>query len=200
MNFDKYKGKRMQFNKIFKGLVVALPVVTLMACSSNSGPTEEELAAQNRAAQEQAEAEAARLAREEAEAAQASAMQPMMTMEEENRKAMAALQSAQTVYFEFDRANVGSEFYAILDKHAAFLVKNPNQSVVIEGHCDSRGTPEYNIALGERRAKSVETYLQNAGVSASQLSVVSYGEEKPAVEGSGEAVFAKNRRGVIVYQ
>jgi peptidoglycan-associated lipoprotein len=200
MNFDKYKGKRMQFNKIFKGLVVALPVVTLMACSSNSGPTEEELAAQNRAAQEQADADAARLAREEAEAAQASAMQPMMTMEEENRKAMAALQSAQTVYFEFDRANVGSEFYAILDKHAAFLVKNPNQSVVIEGHCDSRGTPEYNIALGERRAKSVETYLQNAGVSASQLSVVSYGEEKPAVEGSGEAVFAKNRRGVIVYQ
>lgn len=200
MNFDKYKGKRMQFNKIFKGLVVALPVVTLMACSSNSGPTEEELAAQNRAAQEQAEAEAARLAREQAEAAQASAMEPMMTMEEENRKAMAALQSEQTVYFEFDRANVGSEFYAILDKHAAFLVKNPNQSVVIEGHCDSRGTPEYNIALGERRAKSVETYMQNAGVSASQMSVVSYGEEKPAVEGSGEAVFAKNRRGVIVYQ
>lgn len=190
----------MEFNKVFKGLVVALPIVTLMACSSNSGPTEEELAAQNRAAQEQSEAEAARLAREQAEAAQASAMEPMMTMEEQNRKAMEALQGQQTVYFEFDRANLSSDFYSILDKHAAYLVKNPNQSVVIEGHCDSRGTPEYNIALGERRAKSVETYMQNAGVSAAQMSVVSYGEEKPAVEGSGEAVFAKNRRGVIVYQ
>ena len=190
----------MQFNKIFKGLVVALPVVTLMACSSNSGPTEEELAAQNRAAQEQAEADEARLAREQAEAAQASAMEQRVSVEEENRMAMDALQGEQTVYFEFDRANLSSEFYSILDKHAAFLVKNPNQSVVIEGHCDSRGTPEYNIALGERRAKSVETYMQNAGVSAAQMSVVSYGEEKPAVEGSGEAVFAKNRRGVIVYQ
>lgn len=189
----------MQLNKILKGLVIALPVVTLMACSSG-GPSEAELEAQNRAAQEQAEAEAARLAREEAEAAQASAMQPMMTMEEENRQALESLQNEQVVYFDFDRSSISSEFYSVLDKHAAFLTKNPNQSVVIEGHCDSRGTPEYNIALGERRAKAVETYLQNAGVSASQISVVSYGEEKPAVEGSTEAAFVKNRRGVIVYQ
>ena len=70
----------------------------------------------------------------------------------------------------------------------------------IEGHCDSRGTPEYNIALGERRAKSVETYLMNAGVSASQVSVVSYGEEKPIDTSGTTAAFAENRRGVLVYQ
>ncbi len=79
-------------------------------------------------------------------------------------------------------------------------MKNPGKKVVIEGHYDQRGTPEYNIALGERRAQSVQTYLLNAGVSSSQVTVVSYGEEKPAVMGSSEYAFAQNRRGVIVYQ
>ena len=94
---------------------------------------------------------------------------------------------------------IRDRFYPILDKHAAFLVKNPSQTVVIEGHCDSRGTPEYNIALGERRAQSVETYLRNQGVSSSQISVVSYGEEKPVVSGATEYAFAQNRRGIVRY-
>ena len=72
--------------------------------------------------------------------------------------------------------------------------------MVIEGHTDQRGTPEYNIALGERRAQAVETYLMNAGVSSSQISTVSYGEEKPAVMGSTEYAMAQNRRGIVVYQ
>ena len=80
------------------------------------------------------------------------------------------------------------------------MVKNINQSIVIEGHCDSRGTPEYNIALGESRAKSVQTYLLNAGVSASQMYVVSYGEEKPVNNDMSESAFSENRRGVLVYQ
>ena len=79
------------------------------------------------------------------------------------------------------------------------MVKHSDQSVVIQGHTDSRGTPEYNIALGERRAQAVETYLLNAGVSASQISVVSFGEEKPAVSGASEYAFAQNRRAVVVY-
>ena len=79
-------------------------------------------------------------------------------------------------------------------------MKNLGQSIVIEGHCDSRGTPEYNIALGESRAKSVQTYLLNAGVSASQMSVVSYGEEKPVNNNMSDTAFAENRRGVLVYQ
>jgi peptidoglycan-associated lipoprotein len=69
----------------------------------------------------------------------------------------------------------------------------------VEGHADERGTPEYNIALGERRAKAVVTYLENLGVSSSQLSVVSYGEEKPVANEHTEAAFAKNRRAVLVY-
>ncbi|MFT4941093.1 MAG: peptidoglycan-associated lipoprotein [Paraglaciecola sp.] len=189
----------MQLNKIFKGLVIALPLVTLMACES--GPTAgEKEAEQNRIAQEQAEAD--RLAAEARAAnVQAGTVQkPVMSAEDMMKKELDALQSEQTVYFDFDRASVSSEYYSLLDQHATFLRKNSSQSIVIEGHCDSRGTPEYNIALGERRAKSVETYLQNAGVSSAQISVVSYGEEKPINSGTSEAAFAENRRGVLVYQ
>jgi peptidoglycan-associated lipoprotein len=88
---------------------------------------------------------------------------------------------------------------AVLDAHAAFLSENSDVKVLIEGHADERGTPEYNIALGERRAKSVVTYLETMGVSASQLSIVSYGEEKPMIKDRSEDAFAKNRRAVLVY-
>jgi peptidoglycan-associated lipoprotein len=116
------------------------------------------------------------------------------------KQELIALENNQLVYFDFDRASISSDFYKILDQHAAFLVKNGGQSIVVEGHCDSRGTPEYNIALGESRAKSVQTYLLNAGVRGSQVSVVSYGEEKPVNNNISEAAFAENRRGVLVYQ
>ena len=180
-------------NKVMKSFIIALPVVTMMACSS--GPSEEELAAErNRLAQEQAAAEA------EAQRVKAEAAQRMQRQEEMVQQEMEALKNEQTVYFDFDRASIKPEFQRILDKHATFLVKNPSMKVTIEGHTDSRGTPEYNIALGERRAQSVETYLLNAGVSSSQVTVVSYGEEKPAVMGSTEYAFAQNRRGVVVYR
>jgi peptidoglycan-associated lipoprotein len=184
-----------------KTLMIVVPLLTLSACKS--GPSEEEIAAEaNRAAevaaQQAAAAEAAAVAEaDRAEAAAAAAMekaQEMMQAEKEK------LESQQTVYFDFDRSSVKSDFLPVLDMHAAYLVKNPEQTIVIEGHCDSRGTPEYNIALGERRAKSIETYLMNAGVGSSQVSVVSYGEEKPEVEGVSEFAFAQNRRGVLVYQ
>lgn len=188
----------MQINKIMKSFIIALPVVTMMACSS--GPSEEELAAErNRIAQEQAAAE--RQAKQEEEArVKAEAAARVQRQQEMIQQEKAALESEQTVYFDFDRSNIKPEFQALLNKHADFLIKNPGQKVVIQGHTDSRGTPEYNIALGERRAQSVETYLMNAGVSASQISVVSYGEEKPAVSGTSEYAFAQNRRGVVVYQ
>ncbi|WP_158770605.1 peptidoglycan-associated lipoprotein Pal [Paraglaciecola sp. L1A13] len=185
----------MQLNKIFKGITLALPIVTMVACSS--GPSEEELAAEsNRVAAAQSEAD--RLAEEEK--VQAGNLMPMLSPEEVMQKEKSALMEDQVVYFDFDRSSVSSKYYSLLDQHAAFLVKNPQQSIVVEGHCDSRGTPEYNIALGERRAKSVETYLMNAGVSASQLSVVSYGEEKPINTSGSDAAFTENRRGVLVYQ
>ncbi|MDP8033261.1 peptidoglycan-associated lipoprotein Pal [Pasteurella atlantica] len=108
-------------------------------------------------------------------------------------------QRYNTVYFGFDSYQVEGEYQSILDGHSAFLNANRNTRVAIEGHADERGTPEYNIALGQRRADAVQNYLTARGVSSSQLSTVSYGEEKPAVLGHSEADYAKNRRAVLAY-
>ncbi len=108
-------------------------------------------------------------------------------------------QRYNTVYFSFDRDIVEGEYKQLLNTHAELLNANKKSTVVIEGHTDERGTPEYNIALGQRRADAVKRYLTTRGVNPSQLSTVSYGEEKPAVLGHTEADYAKNRRAVLAY-
>jgi peptidoglycan-associated lipoprotein len=122
-----------------------------------------------------------------------------LSSEEQARLQMQELQKNNIVYFGLDKYDVSSEFAQMLDAHAAFLRNNPSYKVTVEGHADERGTPEYNIALGERRANAVKMYLQGKGVSADQISIVSYGKEKPAVLGHDEAAYAKNRRAVLVY-
>lgn len=109
------------------------------------------------------------------------------------------MRQINTVYFNFDKYNIKSEFTKALDEHAKFLISHPSFNIVIEGHADERGTPEYNISLGERRALAVKAYLQGRGVAASQITIMSYGKEKPAVLGHDEASYSKNRRAVIVY-
>lgn len=109
------------------------------------------------------------------------------------------LKADSVVYFNFDKYDISPDFATLLDKHASFLRENPSFSVVVEGHTDERGTPEYNIALGERRAKAVSIYLQDNGVLESQISIVSYGEEKPASRGHDEAAYSKNRRAIVVH-
>ncbi|WP_150539981.1 peptidoglycan-associated lipoprotein Pal [Actinobacillus vicugnae] len=101
-----------------------------------------------------------------------------------------------TVYFGFDSYAVEGEYQQLLDAHAAYLTSS-NGKVTVAGHADERGTPEYNIALGQRRADAVKNYLATKG--ANQVSTVSYGEEKPAVLGHTEADYAKNRRAVLEY-
>jgi peptidoglycan-associated lipoprotein len=107
--------------------------------------------------------------------------------------------SSTTIYFDFDQNDIKSEFQETLTAHAAALSKNPSVSVVLEGYCDERGTPEYNLALSERRAISVKDFFLVNGVSSGQIEAVPYGENSPAVEGSDEAAWAKNRRVKIVY-
>lgn len=102
------------------------------------------------------------------------------------------------VYFEFDSFNLTSASQDALNMAAEWLIANPNIRVQIEGHCDERGTTEYNLALGERRASSVRDYLVMKGVPVSQLSTISYGEERPAVPGFDEASWAQNRRAEFV--
>ena len=101
-----------------------------------------------------------------------------------------------TVYFGFDKYNVEGEYRTLLDAHAE-LLQATKANVTVAGHADERGTPEYNIALGQRRANAVQNYLAQQG--ASNVATVSYGEEKPAVLGHTEADYAKNRRAVLEY-
>lgn len=107
--------------------------------------------------------------------------------------------SQRTIYFDFDKDTIRPEFESILNAHAEYLRVNPSTQVVLEGHGDERGTREYNLGLGERRAQAVEQYLAVQGVSASQMELVSYGEERPAADGHSEEAYAQNRRVVFDY-
>ena len=111
----------------------------------------------------------------------------------------ADLLSERKIYFDFDRSEIKPEFREVLKAHANYLSSNPDASLAIEGHCDERGTREYNLSLGERRAKSVEQVLNLLGVSANQLEVVSYGEERPAAMAHQESAWALNRRVEFIY-
>jgi len=102
------------------------------------------------------------------------------------------------VFFGFDKSDLTSEAQATLDRQAAWLKKYPSSKVTLEGHADERGTREYNLALGERRATAAKNYLVAAGVAAARVSTVSYGKERPAVVGSNDAAWAQNRRAVTV--
>jgi peptidoglycan-associated lipoprotein len=106
----------------------------------------------------------------------------------------------KVVYFDFDRSEIRPEYVDTLRAHAEYLVNTPSARLVIEGHCDERGSREYNIALGERRANSVKRFLEAEGVSPVQLDTISYGEERPVDPGHNEAAWAKNRRAELVYQ
>jgi peptidoglycan-associated lipoprotein len=109
------------------------------------------------------------------------------------------IQNNLIVYFEFDSSEIRPEFNAMLAAHARYLASDPNLSVRLEGHADERGSREYNIGLGERRAQAVRQILQLQGVSAAQLTTVSYGEERPIAFGSDENSYSQNRRVELVY-
>ena len=103
-----------------------------------------------------------------------------------------------TVYFSYDSAALDGNSQATLYRQAAFLNGNPSLTVTIEGHCDERGTREYNLALGERRAAAARDYLLAQGVDPARIKVISYGKERPAMAGSNEESWAKNRRAATV--
>ena len=104
------------------------------------------------------------------------------------------------VFFDYDKSSLKPEGKDQLTKWVAFLKKYPNDQLLVEGHADERGTREYNLALGERRANAVKEFLVANGVETARVKTVSYGKERPAVLGSNEAAYAQNRRGVGVIQ
>jgi peptidoglycan-associated lipoprotein len=106
--------------------------------------------------------------------------------------------TADTIHFDTDQYDIDPQARAILDSQAAWLNKYPNVRVTIEGHCDERGTREYNLALGERRANATKNYLASRGVDPSRMTTISYGKERPVALGSDPASWAQNRRAVTV--
>ena len=102
------------------------------------------------------------------------------------------------VYFETDQHNISSASAYVLESQANWLKSTPGFQMLIEGHCDERGTREYNLALGERRGNSVREFLVSLGVDAGRLTVISYGKERPAAEGSTTEAWSENRRAVLV--
>ncbi|WP_117234282.1 peptidoglycan-associated lipoprotein Pal [Vibrio maerlii] len=180
----------MQLNKVLKGLLIALPVLAVTACSSSDEATD--------ASSQTTTNEAAAGENQGVDTTVVSPIDANGQLSEQELKEQ-ALRETQTIYFAFDNATIAGDYEEMLAAHAAFLSKDASIKVTIEGHADERGTPEYNIALGERRAQAVANYLQALGVQADQISIVSYGEEKPLLLGQSEDVYAKNRRAVLVY-
>ena len=102
-------------------------------------------------------------------------------------------------YFDFDQSRLSQRGLSVLSLHAEYLRDFPRRRITIEGHCDERGTRDYNLALGERRAEAVRSFLTSAGVRSSQIRTVSFGEERPAATGQGESAWSRNRRAVLNY-
>lgn len=180
----------MDLNKLFKALLVALPIMALSACSSTS---ESETDSMSSGSTSGSGSELS------TGGVETGGVAPILTPEEQQRLKEQELRKEHIIYFDFDRSAVSAQFAEVIQAHGNYLVEHPNVRVMIEGHADERGTPEYNIALGERRAKAVAKYLQGMGVLPSQMSIVSYGEEKPLDMSRTDDGFAINRRAVLVY-
>jgi peptidoglycan-associated lipoprotein len=189
----------MSRKDIISGFTLLLIMTVLFfagACSQKSSRVDTSagtgLSTTQKAAAE--EEEARRKAEAERQAAQSRAAGAAAT--QGTQKVMTEVEAfeSEPIYFDFDRSEIKAEYRPVLEKKAAFLKARPEYTVRIEGHCDERGTAEYNVALGEKRALSVKDYLVALGVPAKRISTISYGEERPAVRGQDEAAWAKNRR------
>ena len=145
---------------------------------------------------QQTEDEAAAEKAKQEELARQQAIEEQGLQEEAERVAAARnLFLNEDIFFEFDSAVLLAEAQGILKKKAEWLINNSDVTATIEGHCDERGTNEYNLALGERRAESAKTFLMDLGIAGSRLNSISYGEERPVDPGHNEEAWAKNRRG-----
>jgi peptidoglycan-associated lipoprotein len=171
--------KTMQIFKV--ALVVLFLVSSIVACSTTPPATQEGMVDQADMSQ-QADAKAA------TDAGQQD------TMKSEPVPTHVDMAAMKNIYFDFDKFTLSADARQTLAENAEYLKAHSGTNVVIEGHCDERGSDEYNLALGESRALAAKNYLVSLGISAKQLSVISYGEERPAVKGSNEEAWAKNRR------
>jgi peptidoglycan-associated lipoprotein len=183
---------------ILAGLVIIMGLLVI-GCAKKPepvpepvGPTAEEL--------EQARLDS--IAEVERLAAEAAAAEEAARLEAEEKARMEAEQAAKAslkvIYFDFDRSNLRPDAREAAEFNAGVLAQYSGWSVLIEGHCDERGTDEYNLALGERRAGTVKDFFINYGIDATRLNTVSYGEERPMDSGHNKEAWEKNRRAALV--
>lgn len=186
----------MLLSKMKQLFIVGFLGLTLVGCSSiptvvEDTSAQEQADAKTAAAAQQFREDAAEQARVEAIAAEKSAAIQAEKIKSQNL--LAQLQG-QVVRFDFDRYEIKEEFYRVIKMNADYLSMNTNASVTLSGHADERGTREYNLALGERRADAVKNALIAAGVSPGRINTISFGEEKPIALGQSEQSWSQNRR------
>jgi len=150
--------------------------------------------------EEMAKTEPEKAPEDTAEMASKTVQQPTADMSEEERAILAARNMflSEDIYFEFDKSSLDSMAQDVLSRKSDWMRDNPDVVISIEGHCDERGTNEYNLALGEKRAESAKAFLVDLGIDAYRISTVSYGEERAVDEGHNEEAWAKNRRGHFI--
>ncbi|MCP4023339.1 MAG: peptidoglycan-associated lipoprotein Pal [Desulfobacteraceae bacterium] len=185
--------KRVWINLFVAFLVFGL--LFTVSCAKKTvvaDPTIEDQAA----ADAKAKAEAERIKQQKLE----DELAKQRALEEAKKAASGQRFQNQDVHFSYDSSEISSMAKMLLKEKAAYLKENSLISATIEGHCDERGTTDYNLALGERRATAVKGYLANLGVSASRLNTISYGEEKPVDTGKSEESYRKNRRAHFVIE
>ena len=175
----------MHLSKLFS---VSLLCVAMIGCASGGGTSDEAATTTTEVATEDSQTQAV-----------PESPDVSVVTQEQVEVVVNPLLDQTLVYFGYDRSEIRPEFKDVLNAHAEFLQANPAASMVLEGHCDERGTVEYNLALGERRAETVKRYLIVQGVNPSQLDTVSFGEERPAMLGSTQSSWSKNRRTEIKY-
>lgn len=192
-------NKKLGFHLLMAILVAGLFLTASCAKKtvvSDAGTIED----QTQTAAEAAAAEAARKAEEERirqqELQEEAARKE--TMEQARTEAAKTRFLHQNIHFEFDSAQLTDTARELLREKADWLKANPEHSIIIEGHCDERGTTEYNLALGEQRASAVNQYLQDLGIGSFRMTTVSYGEERPLDPGQNEMAYSKNRRAQFV--
>jgi len=179
-------------------LLTGCPKKTVMKEEPSTRKAEEAVAEREKAAKLAAEQEAARIREEEAK--KAKEFEKSLVAKKEPGIAGEVFESRllKDIHFDFDKYDILPEDAQILKENAALLSKYPQVKVQVEGHCDERGTNEYNLALGERRANAAKKYLVSLGISTDRISSISYGEEKPLDTGHNEEAWARNRRGHFV--
>ncbi len=186
-------------------VLIGMLMVLAFGLSLFSGCAEKKAVVKDEAVQEQKapakaapvavpDDEAARKAKEQADREAALKAQAAKDAAAKRNAAALADLNIQNIYFDFDKSSIRPDAREILKANAEIFTKNSAAKIVVEGYCDERGTAEYNMALGERRAQEAKQYLTNLGIGASRMETVSYGEEKPLDPGHNEAAWAQNRR------